>query len=171
MARQLSWALAGLLLIPSLTAAADACDRSSEAVYATEAAGAQQPGAPKPGGQDRRPPRWWADEPERTELGITDQQSAAIEQIWQNAFPRLKELRERLDQLEETMSQMIRDAADEAAVMAHVDKVESTRTEANKARVLMLYRMNRVLTPEQRVKLKAMHDKRENARRGSDRRH
>jgi Spy/CpxP family protein refolding chaperone len=56
--------------------------------------------------------------------------------------------------------------------MAHVDKVESTRTEANKARVLMLYRMNRVLTPEQRIKLKAMRDKRENSRRGSsDRRH
>jgi Spy/CpxP family protein refolding chaperone len=160
MARQLSWAVAALLLIPLFPGAADACEDSSDAVYA------QQPGGPKPGGQDRRPTRWWADEPERTELGITDQQSAAIEQIWQNTFPRLKELRERLDQLEETLSQMIRDTADEAAVMAHVDKVESTRTEANKARVLMLYRMNRVLTPEQRVKLKELRDRRENARRG-----
>jgi Spy/CpxP family protein refolding chaperone len=160
MVRQLSWALAALLLIPVFPVAANACEHSSDAVYA------QPPGGPKPGGQDRRPPRWWADEPERTELGITDQQSAAIEQIWQNTFPRLKDLRERLDQLEETLSQMIRDAADEAAVMAHVDKVESTRTEANKARVLMLYRMNRVLTPEQRVKLKELHDRRENARRG-----
>jgi len=161
MLRQLSWAFAAFLVIPAVTAAADPCEHSPEAIYA------QQPGGPKPGGQDRRPPRWWVDEPERTELGITDQQSAAIEQVWNTTFPRLKELRERLDQLEETMSQMIRDAADEAAVMAHVDKVESTRTEANKARVLMLYRMNRLLTPEQRVKLKAMHDRRENARRGS----
>ena len=32
---------------------------------------------------------------------------------------------------------------------------------------MTLYRMNRVLTPEQRVKLKAMRDKRENSRRGS----
>jgi Spy/CpxP family protein refolding chaperone len=161
MARQLSWALAAFVVIPAVSAAADPCEHSPEAIYA------QQPGGPKAGGQDRRPPRWWADEPERTELGITDQQSAAIEQIWNSTFPRLKELRERLDQLEETMSQMIRDAADEAAVMAHVDKVESTRTEANKTRVLMLYRMNRLLTPEQRVKVKAMHDRRENARRGS----
>ncbi|PYR94566.1 MAG: hypothetical protein DMF84_05275 [Acidobacteria bacterium] len=167
MARHPSWALAALLLIPTFNVAADACERPAESGYA------QTPGS-KPGGQDRHPPRWWADEPERTELGITDPQSAAIEQIWQNTFPRLKELRERLDQLEETMSQMIRDAADEAAVMAHVDKVESTRTEANKARVLMLYRMNRVLTPDQRIKLKALHDKRESSRRGSgppDRRH
>jgi Spy/CpxP family protein refolding chaperone len=164
MARQLWCVLAALLLVPAFNLPAQACERTGEPGFAQQSA----PG-PKPGGQDRRPPRWWADEPERTELGITDQQSAAIEQIW-----RLKELRERLDQLEETMSQMIRDAADEAAVMAHVDKVESTRTEANKARVLMLYRMNRVLTPEQRIKLKAMHDRRESSRRGSgssDRRH
>jgi Spy/CpxP family protein refolding chaperone len=164
MATRLSWAFAAFLLIPAFNVAADAGERACEGIDA------QQP-SPAAGSQDRRPPRWWADEPERTELGITDQQSAAIEQIWQKSFPRLKELRERLDQLEETMSQMIRDAADEAAVMAHVDKVESTRTEANKARVLMLYRMNRVLTPEQRITLKAMRDKRENSRRGSDRRH
>ena len=161
MPRYLSWALAAFLTVPAVAAAAGTCEAPTAAVYA------QQPGGPKAGGQDRRPPRWWADEPERTELGITEQQSATIEQIWQNTFPRLKELRERLDQLEETMSQMIRDTADEAAVMAHVDKVESTRTEANKARVLMLYRMNRVLTPDQRVKLKALHDRRESARRGS----
>lgn len=167
MARQLSWALGAFLLIPVFNAAVDACERPIESVFAQQA-------GPKSGGPDRRPPRWWADEPERTELGITEPQSAAIEQIWQKTFPRLKELRERLDQLEETMSQMILDAADEAVVMAHVDKVESTRTEANKARVLMLYRMNRVLTPDQRIKLKALRDKRDSARRGSgssDRRH
>ena len=164
MTRQLSCGLAALVLVCAFSAPADACEPSREALYAQQSGG-------KPGGQDRRPPRWWADEPERSELGITDQQSAAIEQIWQNAFPRLKELRQRLDQLEETLSQMIRDAADEAAVMAHVDKVESTRTEANKARVLMLYRMNRVLTPEQRIKVKALHDRRESSRRGSPDRH
>jgi Spy/CpxP family protein refolding chaperone len=165
MATQLSWALGAFLLMNQASGVtADACEHASEGIAA------QQP-SHAAGGQERRPPRWWADEPERTELGITDQQSAAIEQIWQASFPRLKELRERLDQLEETMSQMIRDAAEEAAVMAHVDKVESTRTEANKARVLMLYRMNRVLTPDQRIKLKAMRDKRESSRRGSDRRH
>ncbi|NUR53703.1 MAG: periplasmic heavy metal sensor [Acidobacteria bacterium] len=163
MARQFAWAVAALLAIPAFSSPAVACVHGITAY--------EQP--PQKSG-DRRPPRWWADEPERTELGITDQQSAAIEQIWQNAFPRLKELRERLDQLEDTLSQMIRDAADEATIMAHVDKVESTRTEANKSRVLMLYRMNRVLTPEQRVKLKALRDRRESSRRGpgpSDRRH
>jgi len=160
MARQLAWALA-LLIVPAFgsAAVAAACEHAAIAEY-------EQP-PQKPGGSDRKPPRWWADEPERTELGINDQQSAQIEQIWQQTFPRLKELRERLDQLEETLSQMIRDAADEATIMAHVDKVESTRTEANKARVLMLYRMNRVLTPEQRLKVKALHDRRESNRRGS----
>ena len=102
----------------------------------------------------------------RTELGITDQQAAAIEQAWQTTIPKLRELRERLDKLEAQLSQMILDASEESAVVAQIDKVENTRTEANKARTLMLYRMNRVLTPDQRVKLKAMHDQREASRRG-----
>ncbi len=164
MARQLSWVLAALFLVlPAFDVMADSCERPAEAELL-------QPPGPKSGGQDRRPPRWWADEPMRTELGITDQQSAAIEQIWQTTIPRLKELRQKLDRLEDTMSQMILDAADESAVMAQVDKVESTRTEANKARVQMLYRMNRVLTPDQRIKVKAMHDRRDQDRRDQDRR-
>jgi Spy/CpxP family protein refolding chaperone len=163
MARQLSWALAALLTIPAFNATADACEPSVDAAFL------QAPG-PKAGGQDRRPPRWWMDEPVRKDLGITDQQSAAIEEIWQKTVPKLKELREKLDRLEDTMSQMILDAADESVVMAQVDKVESTRTEANKARVQMLYRMNRLLTPDQRIKLKAMHDRRDQDRRDQDRR-
>jgi Spy/CpxP family protein refolding chaperone len=163
MARHLSWALAALLVVPVFTVPAHACEHAVEAELL-------QPPGQKGGGPDRKPPRWWADEPMRTELGITDQQSAAIEQIWQSTVPRLKELRQKLDQLEDTMSQMILDAADESAVMAQVDKVESTRTEANKARVQMLYRMNRLLTPDQRVKLKAMHDRRDQDRRDPDRR-
>lgn len=102
----------------------------------------------------------------RTELGITEPQSGAIEQVWQKTIPKLRELRERLDKLEAQLSQMILDASDESTVVAQIDKVENTRTEANKARTMMLYRMNRVLTPDQRVKLKAMHDQREASRRG-----
>jgi Spy/CpxP family protein refolding chaperone len=131
----------------------------------------QNPDAKRPdqGNRDRRqpPPKWWVDEPMRGELGITDQQSAAIEQLWQKTLPKLREARERLESLEEQLSQMIRDSSDEAAVVAQIEKVENTRCEAAKARTLMLYRMNRVLTPDQRDKLKAMHDKYEASRRGS----
>jgi Spy/CpxP family protein refolding chaperone len=164
MARHFSWALAALLLTAAAAPAAEHCEPAAQA---QQRGGRSDDHGPD---QNRRPPpKWWADEPMRTELGITEQQSAAVEQLWQKTIPKLRELRERLDQLEAQLSQMILDASDEAVVMAQIEKVENTRAEANKARTQMLYRMNRVLTPDQRVKLKAMHDQREASRRGSDR--
>jgi Spy/CpxP family protein refolding chaperone len=155
-----------LLLLP-------AAGSGAELYNQPEPAPQQRPATADTRGQDRDrdrrqpPPKWWTDEPLRTELGITDQQSAAVEQLWQQTIPKLREARQRLDQLEAQLSQMILDAVDEATLVSQIDKVESTRADANKARTLMLYRMNRVLTPEQRVKVKAIFDKREAAHRGS----
>jgi Spy/CpxP family protein refolding chaperone len=156
MARHFAWALAALLLVPS-------------------SGGAAQPPTPQqaPAGAQRHqgPFLWWVDDKSRGELGITDAQSAAIEQIWQKSLPRLKDLRVKLDRMDNHLSDMVRDEADEGRLVAEIDKVEAVRTEAYKERTLMLYRMNRVLTPDQRLKLKAMRDRMEAARRGSDRRH
>ncbi|HET7618625.1 MAG TPA: hypothetical protein VFK20_08945, partial [Vicinamibacterales bacterium] len=101
------------------------------------------------------------------ELGITNEQSAAIEEIWQASLPKLRASRRQLDDLEGVLSQMIRDAAEESLVAAQIDRVESVRSEMNKGRTLMLYRMNRVLSADQRQKLKAMHDRWEASRRRS----
>jgi Spy/CpxP family protein refolding chaperone len=168
MARHLYWVLAAFLLVAAPARAVAACIHPEDAT-SRQNRGDQKSGDQKKGDQDRRqpPPKWWIDEPMRSELGITDQQSAAVEQLWQKTIPKLREARDRLDKLEEQLSQMIRDASDEATVVAQIEKVENTRSEANKARTLMLYRMNRVLTPDQRVKLKAMHDQFEASRRGS----
>ena len=77
---------------------------------------------------------------------------------------KLRAQREQLDQLEAVLSKMILEGADESAVSSQVDRVEGVRSELNKGRTLMLYRMNRQLTPEQRAKLKAMHDRYEASR-------
>lgn len=115
------------------------------------------------------PKKWWIEADLRAELGITDQQSAAIEKVWQASLPKRAETRERLDQLDAVLSKMILEAADEGAVSAQIDRVEAARSEASKARMLMLYRMNKVLTQEQRAKLdakvKAMRDQRDGGRR------
>jgi Spy/CpxP family protein refolding chaperone len=92
----------------------------------------------------------------RAELGITDQQSGLIEAIWKKDLQQRSEAGARLDKLEAQLDQMMLDAAlDEAAFVTQLDKVEAARTEASKARMLMLYRINKVLTPEQRAKLAA----------------
>jgi len=148
------------LLIPAAGSAVELCSQANAPQRGRADSKAPEPDKRQP------PPKWWIDEPMRTELGITDAQSASVEQVWQKTIPKLREVRERLDRLEEELSQMILNAVDEATVAAQIDKVESTRSEGAKARTLMLYRMNRVLTPEQRIKVKAIFDKREASHRG-----
>ncbi len=67
----------------------------------------------------------------------------------------MREGREKLEKLEDVLSKLT-DGNDEAAVMAQTERVESLRAELNKGRTMMIYRMHRLLKPEQRAKVKAM---------------
>ena len=152
MARYIGWTLAAFLIV---------------GVPATAQQPQQQQQQPQPGSRPQDAHRkWWTDSRMRAELGITDQQSAAVEAVWQQSLPRLRDLRHKVDDMDNTVSQMIRDAVDEPTIVAELDRVESTRAELNKGRTLMLYRMNRVLTADQRAKLKAMWEREH----GADRR-
>ena len=76
------------------------------------------------------------------------------------------EARQKLEKLEEELTRLTNDKnADEAAVIAKIDMVEATRADGNKRRLAMIYRMHKVLTPEQRAKVKAMFEPREPQRR------
>lgn len=113
--------------------------------------------------------KWWVDEQSRAELGITDQQSADIEQIFQGTLPKLRQVRDELNDLETKLSKMIaNNTAPVAVVSEQVDRVESARAEMNKLRTVMLYRIDRVLSAEQRAKLKAWHERRRAARSGGN---
>lgn len=113
-----------------------------------------------------RPRKWWQDEATMAVLGMTQQQSTDVEEIFQASRTRLSELKKTLDALEADLSAMVRERRDEAVVAAKLDEVEDARSALNKARTLMLYRMHRVLTPEQDAKLKELFDKWERERRG-----
>ena len=104
--------------------------------------------------------KWWQDEKSRIEIGLTEEQSAAVEEVFQGALPKLKAGKAELDVLESDLSRMIRErTADESLVAAQIDKVEAARAELSKTRTLMLYRMHRILTPEQNTKVQAIHDR------------
>ena len=75
--------------------------------------------------------------------------------------PKLRDGRTQLEKQEDILSQMIRSEAAETAVLAQIDKVEGMRSELSKARAVMIYRMNKVLTPEQREKVKAKMERRD----------
>jgi Spy/CpxP family protein refolding chaperone len=123
----------------------------------------------KPGAHQRTK-KWWIDPQLRTELGINDQQSALVEQVWQQSRPKLSEAWEQLNKLEDALMQLLaRNDADESAIIAQIDRVETARAEHSKRRTLMIYRMNKVLTVDQRAKVKAMMEKRDDRRDGGRR--
>jgi Spy/CpxP family protein refolding chaperone len=171
MARNIAWVIAALLLVPASGRAAGVGEAAvCEKDQAAQQRGGQAPAAAKPDKDKPTSPRperrkWWIDANLRSELAITDQQSAAVEQVWQKSAPGLREGREKLDQLEEVLSKLT-DGTDEAAVIAWSDRIEKLRAELNKTRTLMIYRMNRLLTTEQRAKVKAMYEQHEPPKRG-----
>ena len=178
MARHIAWVVALLLLVaPAVRAAGVCAGNTCERDFAHQQRSTppgnrhgdkkgDKPGAERSGQR----PKWWIDAKLRADLGITDQQSAAVEAVWHKMLPGLRDARERLDKLEEALSVMTeRDGSDEAAVIAQIDRIENTRADANKSRTLMIYRMNKILTVEQRAKVKAMFDRPEPTRRGSSR--
>jgi Spy/CpxP family protein refolding chaperone len=166
MARHIAWVVGLLLLVPASGLAAgsdELCERSRET---QQRVGPPPPAGAKPDkpGPDR--PKWWIDAKLRVELSITDQQSAAVEQVWQKSLPYLRDGHQRLQTLEDSLSQLT-DTADETAVIAQIERVENLRAELSKARTLMIYRMNKLLTADQRAKVKTMYEHRDPPRRGS----
>ena len=138
----------GLLAAPAH--AAGFCESSDEAY--------QSSGGERRHGERRI--KWWLDEKSRQELGITAQQSADIEQIFQASLPSLRQARKDLEELESKLSLMIKEGtAPVATITEQVDRVETARAEMNKQRTVMLYRIDRVLSAEQRTKLKAWHER------------
>ena len=101
---------------------------------------------------------WWKDARFQHELGLSADQSARIDAIFQAAISQLRPKKEELDQQEELLSQQIAAGADEMLVTRQVDKVEAIRAHMNKMRTLMLLKERQVLSPEQRVKLSKLHE-------------
>ena len=166
MARQFRWALAALVIIGSAGAAA------SQAEYPP-----QQQSSPKSSQDGRRDgehrTHWWKDQAVMAQLGLTAEQSARIDEIFQKTMEKARPLRAEVQQLETALEATIRAASVDVPTFAQqVDRIETKRAELNKSRTVMLYRMRRVLTPDQNAKFQAMWDRREAERRkqGGDRR-
>jgi len=123
--------------------------------------------APPPAAQGDQKPAdrtrrwmWWRVAESRSELGITDQQASEIDQIFQSNVPALREAKEELDRLDAEVAQVIKPAtADVAMVSRLVGRAERARAKLTTTRTVMFYRMHRVLSPEQRVKLNAMFER------------
>lgn len=103
--------------------------------------------------------RWWHNERFQKELSLTEEQITRVEAIWQTTQPMLRAQMTALDRREDKLSKVIADPkSDEPAVLLATDRLDAARNELNRTRTLMLFRMRRVLSDEQNVKMKELHE-------------
>jgi Spy/CpxP family protein refolding chaperone len=112
---------------------------------------------------------WWRTDQFQKSLGLSTDQVGRLEAVFQAALPDLRRGRDDLDRQEAELSRLIEMNADEATVIRQVDKVEQIRSHLNKTRQLLLLHQRQLLTPEQRVKLKALFDQMQADRAQSER--
>jgi Spy/CpxP family protein refolding chaperone len=114
--------------------------------------------------------KWWQTERFQKELALTAEQITRIEGIYQTTEPLLRAQKQAFDRREEKLSKTIADPkSDEPAVLLASDRLEAARTELSRTRTLMVFRIRRVLTDEQNVKITAMHERDRNDRERKER--
>lgn len=106
-----------------------------------------------PGGVSAQGFKWWNDETVQRRLGLSPDQSRRIDEVFQAALPELQRGKQQLDAAEQELARLADTADNDAIIAPHVDRVESARATLNRTRTLMLLRMRRVLTAEQRLQL------------------
>jgi Spy/CpxP family protein refolding chaperone len=154
MARHLGWVLAAMLVYGAPLSAWAAGGHDGATEQRGESRDRNDRGSQ--GRNDHRPWKFWQGD-SKTELGITNQQSEEIEQIFQSTLPKLEASKDKIDKLEATLSQTIKDnTADLTVVGQQVDRLEAARADLYKTRTLMLYRMRGVLSADQRAKMQAL---------------
>lgn len=179
MARQDGWVIAAILVVAIGSPAA-------ERLQASAAREQQQPPLPPPqqkqqsqeardgrkdgsrdGNHERRP--WWRNNKDMAEIGMTADQSDSIDAIFHAEIEKMKPLRTTINQMERDLNATIRASTTDVAVFTRqVQKIEARRAELNTMRIVMLYRMRRVLNADQNARLQAMFDRNDAARKKQD---
>jgi len=118
--------------------------------------GAPTVGAERPSG--RKP--WWSDEASKKELGLTPDQAKTLDQIFTSTKDELSGYYEAMKREDKELQRLIDESkVEQWVVLRQIEKVETQRSSLNKLRTMTLYRMHRVLTPEQRVTLEKIRDR------------
>jgi periplasmic protein CpxP/Spy len=175
MASRTAWIFTATLVCASPLSAASLCEQGTPpkpdqqgVSRGTDGRGTDGRGSEGRGKDEHRLP-WWKSPDTRAELRISDKQSKEIDDIFQETVPSLRAAKEELDKLDDAVAKLIKEGtADIAVVARQVEQAEQARASLTTKRTVMLYRMHRLLTPEQRAKLDAMFAAREAERRKND---
>jgi Spy/CpxP family protein refolding chaperone len=108
--------------------------------------------------------KWWRSEEMRAQFGITDAQSAKLDEIYQSFYASLKSGMADVERYQKEVSKMMAEgSSSEADVLNAIDKLETGKARLARQRLLMLYRMYRELTPDQRIKVKKFQEQKDAA--------
>ena len=108
--------------------------------------------------------KWWRNEELRGQFAITDAQSTELDRIFHSFYASLKSGTEDVDRYHKDVSKMMSEgSSSEVDVLHAIDKLEAAKASLARTRMLMLYRMYRVLTPEQREKVKRYQEQKDAA--------
>lgn len=103
--------------------------------------------------------KWWQNDRFQRELALTTEQVGRLEEIYQAAGPAMRAQKGALDRLQNDLSAMVNDGrADDTVAADLIARVETARADLGRTRALMLYRMRRLLTSDQHLKLKVLFD-------------
>lgn len=121
--------------------------------------------APEPGMRRPELGAWWKNSQVVRDIGLSDEQVKQIEQTFFDHRLKLIDLKATVER-EETRLQplMEADQVNEAQVSAQIDKVLAARAALEKANVMMMLSIRRVLTVEQWKKLEQIRREREGPR-------
>ena len=160
---------ASVLAVALLAASELIASQATQAPPSVKDQETQEPRQARP--QDQNRWKWWINPDSRKEIGINDAQSAQIDKIFEEMFPAQRAKWREFQQLEPEVSKLLKErVVDVATVQQQVERMEKLDAERRTLRTVMLYRMNLVLTPEQRLKLEAYNKRRDENRRKSDHR-
>lgn len=146
-------AVIALLLLSAVPAAA----QSRQGRPAQDRTSASRPTPDRPP-QDRH--KWWIGLSAK-ELGLSKEQSDKLEGIYQQVFPRIESASKDVDAAKKELDKIIAgDRTTEVDVVRQLNQVQAARNELDRQYFLMLYRFYRELNPDQRLKVKAMFERR-----------
>jgi Spy/CpxP family protein refolding chaperone len=99
--------------------------------------------------------KWWRSPELRAEFAITDAQSTELDRIFHSFYASLKSGMADVDRYHKDVSKIMAEgSSSEVDVLHAIDKLEAAKASLARTRMLMLYRMYRVLSPDQRIKVK-----------------
>ena len=108
--------------------------------------------------------KWWRSPELRAEFAITDAQSTELDRIFHSFYASLKSGMEDVDRYHKDVSKMMAEgSSSEVDVLHAIDKLEAAKASLARTRMLMLYRMYRVLSPDQRIKVKRYQEQKDAA--------